>query len=134
MKVIEKLFLSYLQIPNDDYLNKYFMAKSILDITEEQNSDYLKRISVLRQNIHKNAPISIFKVTRFLVSKESTLSIVKNNQRIEFHKSHGDDYKLREYLGLFIEEINTMIVTSMSKYNTDRGRGKTQTDFDFENI
>jgi hypothetical protein len=110
------------------------MAKSILDITEEQNSDYLKRISVLRQNIHKNAPISIFKVTRFLVSKESTLSIVKNNQRIEFHKSHGDDYKLREYLGLFIEEINTMIVTSMSKYNTDRGRGKTQTDFDFENI
>lgn len=134
MKVIEKLFLSYLQIPNDDYLNKYFMAKSILDITEEQNSDYLKRISVLRQNIHKNAPISIFKVTRFLASKESTLSIVKNNQRIEFHKSHGDDYKLREYLGLFIEEINTMIVTSMSKYNTDRGRGKTQTDFDFENI
>lgn len=134
MKVIEKLFLSYLQIPTDDYLNKYFMAKSIMDITEEPNSDYNKRIIELRQQIHKNAPISIFKVVRFLGSKESTLNIVKNNQRIEFHKSHGDDYKLREYLGIFIEEINKMVITSMSKYNTDRSRGTQQTEFDFENL
>jgi hypothetical protein len=132
MKVIEKLFVHYLQIRADDYMNKYLAGKSVLDITEDENTETMKEIMRARDCLGENYPISLIHATRFLSGKETKLTLTYNRRRIELNKARGDDYKLREQLSKFIELVNRGVVKSMSKYNTDRGRSNNaDTEFDF---
>lgn len=132
MKVVEKLFIEYLRVPIEEYTNKYLAAKSVLEITEETGTVYHKRVEEIRDKVSDKIPLSIFKATRFLKSKETRLVILKGNERIEFNKREGDDYRIREELGRSMEEINKMVVRSMKSYNSDRARKAEDADFEFE--
>ena len=132
MKVVEKLFNTYLQVSPEDYVNKYISAMSVLAITEPPDSIELKRVRIMRDRLNKEFPISIFKATRFLQGKETRLTYMTDkNKSLCMDKSKGHDYKIRDCLGVVIEDVNTIVVRSMSKYNTDRGRNSEPEDMDF---
>lgn len=132
MKVVEKLFNNYLNVEEDRYIKKYLAAMSVLELTEPSNSADMKKVKSMRDNLSKEFPISIFKAARFLEAKETRLTYSKGrNKVVELNKMRGHDYKLRDHLGIFIEELNAVVVRSMSKYNTDRGRSNDDEDEDF---
>jgi hypothetical protein len=132
MKVVEKLFIEYLRVQPEEYVKKYLSAKSVLELSEDNNSAYIKRAEAMRDQVSEKIPISLFKANRFLTTKETRLTITKGRERIEFNKREGDDYKIREQLGKNMEEMNRMVVRSMSKYNSDRARKAEDSDFEFE--
>jgi hypothetical protein len=88
----------------------------------------------MRDCISDEFPISIFRAARFLNARETKLIYRLNKKKvIELNKARGHDYKIRDALGIFIEKINAIVVKSMTKYNTDRGRRVNEgSDFDFE--
>lgn len=132
MKVVEKLFLSYLGIAPDDYVKKYLAATSVLDITDETGVQR-KKVFDMRDKISDEFPFSLFKATSFLAAKETRLMIRLGDETISLNKKEGDDYKLRDALGRFIERVNTIVIESMNKYNTDRGRkGNAEESLTFE--
>lgn len=135
MKVVEKLFVNYLNIQASEYEQKYLSAMSVLEITEPKTSEAMKKVRLMRDHISDAFPISIFRASRFLKSKETKLFFKIKTKQIEINKARGDDYKLRDELGVFIEKLNGIVISSMSKYNTDRGRNtNAEPDFDFDGI
>lgn len=132
MKVIEKLFIHYLQTNGDEHVNKYLAARAILEITDRSR---IKEINDFATEISDRFPLSIYKASRFLSSKETKLLMTaKNGQRFEINKYEGDDYRLREDMGRFIEKVNALVVDSMDKYNSDRARLKPQSEFDLSEL
>lgn len=127
MKVVEKLFINYLQTPSNEYVNKYLAAKAVLDITEPQGSQTLKEVHDLRDRIHARVPISVFKAQLFLSSNDKTLTLKIDGKEVTYSKMRGHEYLMAEFLGDFLDEINARVVRSMAKYNTDRGRGPKDT-------
>ena len=132
MKVVEKLFITYLNIPYNQFMSKYTAARSLLNITENNDSDLNKQADKLKDNISARFPISIYKAEAFLKRNETKLMFNIDGKAFELNKSRGDDYKLIEDLGRFNEKINGIVMESMDKYNTDRGRSTAEIEIDFD--
>lgn len=124
MRVVELLFRKYLDTPYEEYVRKFLSAKSVLDITESptKNSKRYKRVMSWRDKIHKDCPVSVFRVAHFLRGKETVLSVKTSTGEKRFKKTTADAYRLREYLGDFIGRLDKQIVKSMERYNLDRAR------------
>jgi len=125
MKVVETLFLKYVEMDYTLYVEKYYAAKALIDLTEDEESDEYKEVCEMRDCIHPDCQISIFVAVRFLNARETTLVINRgtDDERV-LNKRTGDDYKLVEWLGDFIDRIDKCVVRSVEHYNTDRGRNK----------
>jgi hypothetical protein len=120
MKVVEKLFINYLSMPIYPASDNYIAARRLLQLTEPPRSELIKKAISLRDIIHPACPISVFKAEAFLNSGVSKIDIIKDEQRISLNKNDGWDFRIKEFLGLFVESINEIVIDSVDKYNTDR--------------
>ena len=120
MKIVEKLVNNYLSLSAFPVTDNYLSAMRILCLTEESNSILLEKMLFLRDNISPKLPISISKAESFLNSSYSKLELNTPNGYIMINKNTGGDYQLKQLLFIVVQQINTYVVESISKYNTNR--------------
>lgn len=123
MKVVEKLFNAYNQVPSHQYREKYLAAVSILELTDGENGERMNKVKKMRDRLSENFPISIYQAIHFLESPVSRYAIMRADRtRFELNKARGDDIRVKEALAHFVERVNAQLVKSLEAYNTDRGR------------
>lgn len=134
MKVVETLFVKYMNMEYHQYVDKYLSAKALIDLTENEESETYKNVCEWRDQIHPDCPMSVFRAVRFLDGNETKITIVKGEKELHLNKNQGDDYKLVDWLGDFIDRLDKAVVKSMEGYNTDRSRMLERFDPDSDEI
>lgn len=118
MKVVEKLFVAYSQIPADNYLDKYIAATGVVRLTDSSGAS-LSRLRALSSVLSTRYPVSVHLAKAFLDGRASRLSVGKT---IVLDKARGDDLAIRQDFYVFLEEVHGVVVASLENYNTDRAR------------
>ncbi len=131
MQLISFMVNKYFSISYEKFTDKLIMALSLTEVIDDFEDDDLERLEWLRDNIHKDVMVSLFKLDRNINPSKGEFKTVQNKasfKRNDWKDREKDgltaditlsEDQMQDYLCRVVEEIDRIMCRNLRDYKEE---------------